>query len=836
MEESPIKYAIKNTLRLSGLLTAALSLTFPVHAEIANVFGGQLTCSVGGDGVRTCQGVVELPNRQAVLPVDSPIVPIDVNLFIPPEPEVGDDGNFPIIGMFHGWGGSKLGRNDRFLNQGYVFFSISDRGWGNSCGGFDPKRGTGNDCQHGYNHLMDTRFEVHDVQTLLGMLADEGVIDPSKIGVTGGSYGGGISYALAALNNRQMPVDYEQGDELVPWVSPINSIPMSIAAAAPDIPWSDLVYSLVPNGWTLDYVKESPYLRPDGEGRIGIMKQSFVSGFYGIGLATSNYAPAGTDPDADLNTWYSAITGGEPYDENPTTGDFVEEVLTHHSAFYIENSVKPPPMFISNGFTDDIFPPDEALRFYNKAIADHPDANIQLFFSDHGHQRGQNKGPEVNDRLARRDAWLAHFVKGEGPLPVNEATVWTQECGADSQGPFTAATWDDLPQSEIRFLGGATATLISPEAGNPDVGRAYDPIAGGGACATADATDQPGLANFRLPAAPAGGYTLVGSPTVIVDILNPSPNSQIAARLIDVAPDGSGTLIARGLYRPNLTLGPDTYRGVFQLHPNAYRFEEGHVAKLELMPNDKPYGRPSNGQGPITVSNLDFRMPILEGTGTANSTYFAPKCLPPSYELATDVDELGEFDCDGIAGPADACPDEFGPENENPFFNGCATLPTDSDNDGIPDGSDACPNEAGEASNGGCPITDSDGDGIDDVDDDCPNEPGPIETNGCPNTPGGVEPKNDPEQTVQLSAGESGVVGTLEFTNNSGDTHTLSTITINLDEPAAVSELSLSSGGATFSCQPAQPATENICTANPGLSIAPGSTISIDVNATAPGE
>ena len=78
---------------------------------------------------------------------------------------------------------------------------------------------------------------------------------------------------------------------------------MRIAAAQPDIPWTDLAYSLQPNGHTLDYVVDSPYLQ---RGRIGVMKQSFVSrACTRLGQATSNYAPAGTDPDADLITWYA---------------------------------------------------------------------------------------------------------------------------------------------------------------------------------------------------------------------------------------------------------------------------------------------------------------------------------------------------------------------------------------------------------------------------------------------------------------------------------------------------------------------------------------------------
>ena len=55
---------------------------------------------------------------------------------------------------------------------------------------------------------------------------------------------------------------------------------MQIAATAPNIPWTDLAYSLAPNGSTLDYVADAPY-----RGRIGVEKQSYVNGLYVSGLA-----------------------------------------------------------------------------------------------------------------------------------------------------------------------------------------------------------------------------------------------------------------------------------------------------------------------------------------------------------------------------------------------------------------------------------------------------------------------------------------------------------------------------------------------------------------------
>ncbi len=669
---------------LGIVIAAAVALALPAGASAAfgSAFDGALSCSVEPDRHRVCTGIVETFDG----------TPIDVNLGIPPEPEGEPDGNFPLVMDFHGWGGSKFGVSQHWLDKGYAYFSMSDRGWGLSCGGQDPKRLTPA-CANGFNHLLDTRYEVRDAQEMAGLLVDDGIVDPGGIAATGSSYGGGMSMALAALKDRKMLPD----DSLVPWTSP-DGVPISLAAAAPDIPWTDLAYSLVPTGRTLDYVADAPY----GPGKIGVMKQSFVSGLYGLGSASSNYAPVGTQPDADLTGWYSLLTAGEPYDSNPLAEDIVDEVTTHHSSYYIDDSVKPAPLLISNGWTDDLFPPDEAIRFYNRTKSTYPGADISLFFSDAGHQRGQNKGADTAVRHDRRDGWFDYYVKGEGEAPELGAETLTQVCGGDSAGPFQAPSWRQIAPGEIRLQGPTDqAALIVPGASNPAVSQAFDPIAGGGACATASGADQPGFANYRLDPAPAGGYTLMGSATIIADILSPGPTSQLAARLVDIDPDtGEQTLVARALYRPETTTSEPT-RQVFQLHPNGYRFAEGHVAKLELMPSDIPYGRVSNGQAPITVSALELRLPVLEQPGLAGAEEPAAKFIPDGFEPAPDyVDGPVDSDGDGVIDGDDDCPNDPAPGT----LDGCPVVdPPDSDDDGVIDSQDACPNEPGPASNGGCP-------------------------------------------------------------------------------------------------------------------------------------
>ncbi len=727
-----VRAALAAVLSFALLVVAAPS----AGAAVTKAFDDALDCSVEADGTRLCAGVVSSFDG----------APIDVNLRLPAAPLAGIDGDYPLVMEFHGWGGSKLGGYKSWTDDGYAYFSVSDRGWGNSCGGMDPKR-LQPVCANGYNHLMDTRYEVRDVQELVGRLVDDGLVNPQKIATFGSSYGGGLSMSLAALKNRKMLVD----DSLVPWTSP-NGTPISITAAAPDIPWSDLAYSLMPNGRTLDYVADAPY----DAGPIGIMKQTFVSGLYGTGLATSNYAPPGTDPDADLVNWYSLITAGEPYDSNPLAADIVDEIVAHHSSYYIDNSVTPPPMLISNGWTDDLFPVDEAVRFYNHAKAVNPGVTISMFFSDHGHQRGQNKAADQALLRQRVHSWFDYYLRGLGGEPQQGVETLTTTCGTPSGGPYTAPSWRALAPGEIRF-DDAAAKLITPAAGDPAVGRAYDPISGGGACATASGADQPGLASYRFDPAPAGGYTLMGSPTIVADVLSPGPHSQLAARLVDVDPvSGDGTLVARGLYR--VDTGSEAKRIVFQLHPNGYHFAAGHIPKLELMPDDAPYSRKTNGQAPVTVSKLELRLPVREQPGTSGAEEPAAKVLPAGYELAPDYAGAPvDSDGDGFPDTDDACPNDPGPGT----VDGCPVAnPTDTDGDGIPDDTDACPDDAGPASNNGCPVegpTDTDGDGIPDADDDCPARPGPASNGGCPVI---QPPKEDCESIIRGSSDDDRLSGT----------------------------------------------------------------------------
>ncbi len=47
---------------------------------------------------------------------------------------------------------------------------------------------------------------------------------------------------------------------------------------------------------------------------------------------------------------------------------------------------------MSSGFTDDLFPADETIRFYNRTRTEYgKKAHMALFFGDFGHPRANNK-------------------------------------------------------------------------------------------------------------------------------------------------------------------------------------------------------------------------------------------------------------------------------------------------------------------------------------------------------------------------------------------------------------------------------------------------------------
>lgn len=647
----------------------ALSVLVPgatAQGAVSSAFDGKVPCrtsAVAADaGVRICTG------GASALALSFDGTPIDVNLVLPAEPDSGPDGGFPLIGSFHGYGSTKTATSTgpaarkmvEWAKRGYAVFSMTARGWGQSCGPQSAVRQTPA-CAAGHNHLMDTRYEVRDAQTLMGQLADQQVgqgrylVDGQRIGANGGSYGGGMTLALSMLRNRIMLPD----GGYAPWLTPRTRRPMQIAVGTASVPWSDLAYALAPNGRTLDYAN-----RVGDDTGVGVVKQTYVTSLFAASVARSTLTPPGLDPGADLISWYATLTAGEPY--LAPAAAIADELRRFHSAMGIDRSVQPAPLLISSGGTDDLFPVDEAIRLRNAIRADHPHAFVAIQAHDAGHAR--SSGRHNGRALLRQQALLEHFLTGSGATPTDEVQAGLQHCGGTDDPVLRAPTWAALAPGELRHT--VAAPQVVTGSGHATAGTTFDPVAGRPgsalallptdvpaelpdddqpypACAVAGRGNAPGTAVVRFPTVPAGAVrTLAGSPTIQASVLSTSPNNQLAARLLDVLPDGTERLVARGLLRPRTITSGIPVQEVFQLHANVYRFAAGHTPKVELLTADAPYGRPSNGQTPIVVSHVSVRLPVHEAPDGRDVLAPAPKTVPPGYVLAPD------FGGPTAAGPA----------------------------------------------------------------------------------------------------------------------------------------------------------------------------------------
>jgi hypothetical protein len=591
--------ALRARLALATVIgVLALGVAQPAAAAEPAPFGH--ACSVQ-NGVRFCPTSTL---EQRVPTFDG--VPLDVDVTLPPTGK----GPFPTIVMLHGWGGSKTSfeastpagdgnetfdyNNIYYAQHGYAVVNYSARGWGNSCGTAESRSASG--CAEGWIRLADQRYEARDTQYLLGLLVDGHISKPGALGVTGISYGGGQSIELAMLKNRVRLPD----GKLEPWRSPSGKA-LSIKAAYPRWPWSDLADALDPNGHYLDN-EIAPFAQSYKP--FGVEIQSYVSGLFALGQASGFVAPPGADPEADLSRWFAVTNAGEPY--TAEAEEVAQQIYTYHQGYGLPPAGAPAPMLLQSGWTDDLFPPEQSLREYRYALAHRGKVALQL--GDLGHSPGTNKvntDQAFNEQAA---GFFAALLRREGTPPATgSVTAYTQTCpsSAPGGGPYTAASWDQLHPSTLKLKGSPSQSFTSA-GGNPTVAAELDPIGGTTeACKTVAAEAEPNTAEYTWE---SPGFTLMGLPTVRSTVRLTGPFGEVAVRLWDVMPDGQQRLVSRGIYRVN-----EGEAGIvsFQLHGNGYEFPAGDKVKLQFLGRDAPYYRAANGPFSIELTEPSISLPTL---------------------------------------------------------------------------------------------------------------------------------------------------------------------------------------------------------------------------------
>ncbi|WP_174531387.1 alpha/beta hydrolase, partial [Micromonospora maritima] len=172
-------------------------------------------------------------------------VDLDTTLYLPGD--ASDRNRVPAVLLAHGFGGTKESvRSDAedLVARGYAVLTWTARGFGRSGGQI---------------HLDNPDYEVRDAQRLLDRLAarPEVRLDASgdpRVGVVGGSYGGGLALLLAAQDQR-------------------------VDAIVPMITWNDLSRAFLP---------ESTGREPTD----GVFKKGWAGIFFGGG-GNAGSGPAG---------------------------------------------------------------------------------------------------------------------------------------------------------------------------------------------------------------------------------------------------------------------------------------------------------------------------------------------------------------------------------------------------------------------------------------------------------------------------------------------------------------------------------------------------------------
>jgi predicted acyl esterase len=599
------------------------------------------------------------PDPNAGADVDGNIA-LDVDVSMPdPAVHPPPPGGYPLVAMMHGCcSGNKTGweattvdaANERwhqtnawYASRGYVVLNYTARGFVDQ-----NNRGSTGETQ-----LDSRRYEINDFQHLAGQLADDPFfnVDPSRVVATGGSYGGGFSWM--ALTDPT-------------WRSP-GGRDMKLVAVAPKYGWSDLPYSLIPNGTHFEGVL--PPTDPARAGEVfGMPKASinaalFLSGRTGVPPLMGPHATFHPEIDQSL----VCLQSGDPFENNPACTASLDQTLpafyADRSAYYqnefFERIATDPaarvPIYSAGTFTDNLFTAIEHRRMVDRIKSVFPEYPVQEFYGDYNHfvqnkpkewgdvcgadrhvcriedYPGGNLNAEPNGRVltgvtTRLNAFVDHWVKPQGnpgqPRPAFDVTGSllicpqnaTAEHPADEPGDrFTAPTFDELAPNTLTISGsGAQAT--SNSSGSPQAGQS-DPVANsvanGGRCPTTTSPPGPGNAVYESEPLPRD-YTMLGLPRVHATHSGTGNDIQLNARLYDVLPDGTAVMMDRGVRRvtdPNGTT-------VFPIQGNGWRFPEGHRIRIHLTQNDAPYVRQSNQPSSLLISGMRLEIPVREGSAS----------------------------------------------------------------------------------------------------------------------------------------------------------------------------------------------------------------------------
>ena len=556
----------------------------PDHYRIGAPYTGEGTTTVGLDcssssaTVRDCRGF---------LASDVDGARLDVTL---QRPQTG--GPFPLVALIHGYAGSKTSSGDiadQLLDEGYAVLRYSTRGFGDSWGQVN---------------MSDIHAEIGDLRSMIGQVADdpEHMVNADAVAVTGASYGGGHSWLALVTPTFTTP----------------RGTAVRIRAVAPIAPWTDLLYSLIPNGRERRSVD-----RPGG------VKLSYVNGLYGSGIRRNPARPYPNYPEYFIG-WHAWINAMEPTAGDPIFQSIVEGLAGYRSIWWQQQFWQSAvaarvPIFQVQGLTDDLFPLPEAKRMLLALQSLDPTYPITTYLGDLGHPRASNKTGEVDHVLDLMKQWLAWYLKGTGtePMPVIHAAITRPRTEAfDPANVIRVDRYENLSSSALTTAFPGTTVLVNPAA-DPMAGFLWDPF-------VLEASHQleplpappesPIVANslgvYEVDVARMSGGSdilIAGQPVVRLRARSGASRVQLNVRLFDVAPDGTKQLITRGTYTLDgggLPVALSDTEVTIPTYGNLWRAPATHRLRIELTNVDSPYIMPSRVPSVTVVSRVRLEVPV----------------------------------------------------------------------------------------------------------------------------------------------------------------------------------------------------------------------------------
>jgi predicted acyl esterase len=538
----------------------------------------------------------------------------------------------PAILTTNGFGGSKddqAGVGKAFAARGYAVLSYSGLGFGGSgCKitlddpDYDGRAASqlisylGGAAGIAYTDAKHTtaaprlKVVVHDARDHAGTARK---YDP-RVGMIGGSYGGGVQFAAASIDPRL--------DTIVPMIT-----------------WNDLSYSLAPNntGQSTGVSTTTP----------GATKLAWGLAFSGLGVADGAQGtqddPSRLVPCPNFATFVcpALVTAG-------TTGYFQPDAvaaLRHASVASFVKKVTVPTLLMQ-GENDTLFNLNESVATY-RALKKQG-TTVKMVWQSWGHSDStpapgeldlDNPNPSTQYETARIVAWFAHYLGGSKTSTGPDFAYfrdWVSYQGIATPAYATASAFP-VGSAKTYYLSGSSQlatstksvtngsqTFTTPPAGAPSSINPAD-VLGGYLPASTPAppqADLPGTYASWNGATLTKPLDVAGSPVVRVSLQAPSagltqaagPAGQLVlfAKVLDVGPDGKATLI-HGLEAP-IRVADASKPVTVTLPAIVHRFAAGHHVQLVVAGGSENY-RGGLTPTPVTIASGTGQTLVLPAVG-----------------------------------------------------------------------------------------------------------------------------------------------------------------------------------------------------------------------------